>query len=111
MNGEVFEGYAQMVPPTARTYEEMDYGILFLVREQVMYGFNRELEAEIEYTKWLALAGIVGCLSLAFIIIVIIVLFFSKAITKPIDALTNFTKKLKKAENKKEKDDVMNSAT
>ena len=46
-------------------------------------------------------------LSVFFIIIVIIVLIFSHIITKPISALTKFTQDLKKAENKEDKQAVI----
>ena len=55
----------------------------------------------------LTLVGIIGCLSLFFTIIAIIVLVFSRQITKPIGALTRFTKDLKQAENKKAKEEVI----
>ena len=69
-----------------------------------MYGFQDDLNEKIEDTKLLTLFGIIGCLSLFFAVIAIIVLVFSRQITKPIDALTRFTKDLKQAENKAEKE-------
>ena len=91
MNDEKYVAYSQRVPNWATTAEEINFGIFFLVRDNVVYGYQESLTAEIEDTKWLVLAGIILCLSVFFLVIAIIVLFFSRAITKPIDALTNFT--------------------
>ena len=39
-NGEeLYVGYAQKVPEGAKTYDEIDFAILFLVRKDAMYGF------------------------------------------------------------------------
>ena len=40
-------------------------------------------------------------------LIIIVVLIFSRGITKPIQALTDFTQELKKAENKEDKQKVI----
>ena len=88
-------GYAQKVPEASTNYEEMDFAIIFLVQESVMYGFQDYLITKIDETKYWTAIGIVGCLSLFFAIIAIIVLAFSRQITKPVGALTRFTKQLK----------------
>ena len=88
-------------------YEEIDYGIIFLVKEQVMYGFMDELTSQIDLTQMLILISIAACLTFFFLLIIIIVLIFSRGITKPIQALTDFTQELKKAENKEDKQKVI----
>jgi len=68
-----------------------------------MYAYQNDLIIEIDDTKYLALLVIIGCLTIFFLIIAIVVLVFSRGITKPIGSLTKFTQDLKKAENKEAK--------
>ena len=38
-DGKKYVGYAQKVPQIATSYDNMDFAIIFLVQESVMYGF------------------------------------------------------------------------
>ena len=87
-------------PDNEDTWSEIKYVILFLVEREETLQYNRILDARINYYFMYLILLIITFLIVLFLVIGLIVVMFTRRITKPIQTLTEYTTQLKIAEDK-----------
>ena len=101
--GETYWGYSQAVPGDISDLSQVRFAIFFMLPKKSTQSFNIELEGAIKLANKFFVVIIFTLLSMVMMTVYLIIFLYARKITAPISKLTDYTSKMKQAQDREAK--------